>query len=861
MKVKTDTSRVHARPLCRASLAGAVVAALAFAPPLRAAPRAEPLEFSAGFLVEGGGNIDLSRYVNGNPVAPGLYPVEVLLNERLLERRDVRFIPSDVEHIAQPCLVAALVAQFGLRDPLLAGDADDAEACIALAERVPGATVAFDSNALVLRISIPQVALSRQVRGEVPRQARDYGQTAGFFDYAASGRRSDDRSSAFLTTHTGLNMGAWRWRHRASFSQDSSRGATARQMQTISSTLQRDLPGMNAQLLMGRSITGGELFDSVAFTGVRMATDERMLPDSLRGYAPVVRGTADTNARVRIQQGGYTIYEVTVAPGPFEITDLYPTSYGGDLVATILEADGRERRFNVSFAAVPQALRVGGTRFSATAGRLQQRADIDAGDPFFFEGTYARGVSNGLTVLGGVMAAGDYRAALLGAAVNTRYGAVGLDITRSRATPAGDHRQAGNSLRINYQRTLASSGTSIGVASYRYSTSGFLTVNQALQPHRGVAGGARARQRAEVNASQQLGRFGTAFVSGGYVSYWDQTPATVDYQVGYQGGFRAANISLTAMRSQLKAGGHDDRVALTVSLPLGRERHSPRLSSTVSDTGRGLQAQLGLSGAAGQHDQLSYGASLTEGEGQTGQFAHVGYQFPAARVTANAGRTSGQTSIGVGAAGSVVVHREGITLAQSLGESFAIVKAPGAAGARLGSGTVRVGRRGFGVVPHLSPYRWNDVVIGLEGLPHGFELDRTAHRVAPTAGSAVSVTFATRQDAPLYVLAHDEQGQPLPFATPVHDADGLQVGSVGQGGVIQINAVRARGQLRVALAEGGWCAVGYERPASPDAHGIHWSLSTCVRSDAALAPHLAAPPGSGHPLDSTTAAEPRGALP
>ena len=48
------------------------------------------------------------------------------------------------------------------------------------------------------------------------------------------------------------------------------------------------------------------------------------MPDSQRGYAPVVRGIAQTNARVRIEQNGSLIYETTVPPGEFAIDDIYP---------------------------------------------------------------------------------------------------------------------------------------------------------------------------------------------------------------------------------------------------------------------------------------------------------------------------------------------------------------------------------------------------------------------------------------------------------------------------------------------------------------------------------------------------------
>ena len=83
--------------------------------------------------------------------------------------------------------------------------------------------------------------------------------------------------------------------------------------------------------MIGDGNTPGNLFDSVPFRGVQIATDESMLPDSQQGYAPTIRGIARTNARVTVRQNGYAIYSTFVAPGAFVIDDLYPTAASGDL--------------------------------------------------------------------------------------------------------------------------------------------------------------------------------------------------------------------------------------------------------------------------------------------------------------------------------------------------------------------------------------------------------------------------------------------------------------------------------------------------------------------------------------------------
>ncbi|URW93467.1 fimbria/pilus outer membrane usher protein, partial [Pantoea agglomerans] len=66
-------------------------------------------------------------------------------------------------------------------------------------------------------------------------------------------------------------------------------------------------------------------------------------------------------AQVTVSQNGNKIYETTVSPGPFNITDLYPTGYGGDLDVTVKEADGSETRFSVPYAAMTRLKRPGMT--------------------------------------------------------------------------------------------------------------------------------------------------------------------------------------------------------------------------------------------------------------------------------------------------------------------------------------------------------------------------------------------------------------------------------------------------------------------------------------------------------------------
>lgn len=51
-----------------------------------------------------------------------------------------------------------------------------------------------------------------------------------------------------------------------------------------------------------------------------------------------------------MKQNGYTVYSASVAPGPFALTDLSISGAdGGDLLSTVLEADGQNEIFTVPY--------------------------------------------------------------------------------------------------------------------------------------------------------------------------------------------------------------------------------------------------------------------------------------------------------------------------------------------------------------------------------------------------------------------------------------------------------------------------------------------------------------------------------
>jgi len=402
-------------------------------PDKRSAPQA--IEFNPSFFF--GKVADLSRYTYGNPVTPGVYPLDLTVNGRRHGRFDIEFMAVPGSNIAEPCFNLNTLIKLGVdRQRLahhLAGDGGgaavpSADICIPLKTALPDAGSYFDSAELKLDLEIPQIEMSKKSKGYVDPSLWDTGINAGLVQYNLSGYTSGQNfggsrsNSLYLGLQSGLNIGPWRFRQRSAMSWANRGVGKSWQSQEIYA--QRDITALRSQFKIGDSYTNGEVFDSFSVRGIQLSSDDLMLPDSMRSYAPIIRGVAETNARVIVRQNNNTLYEVSVPPGPFEFNDIPATGYGGDLDVTVVEADGRSKEFSVPFAAVSQLLRPGMHRFNISAGRYRDRG-LNS-EPWIMQATYQRGLSNLVTAYGGILTSLGYESALLGTALNTRVGAISV---------------------------------------------------------------------------------------------------------------------------------------------------------------------------------------------------------------------------------------------------------------------------------------------------------------------------------------------------------------------------------------------------------------------------------------------------
>lgn len=812
--------------------------------------------FNPAFLADGKNQVaDLSRFENDGSQAPGVYRVDIYLNNDFITSHDVEFQARQTQNSSAPsssddtgltaCLSGKVLDGLGidLSIPQDRKQSVDGQ-CIDIATLIEGAKASFDFSKQRLDLSVPQVALKNSARGYIPPEKWDQGINALLLNYNLNGSRRKDSSgegsSNFLGLNGGVNLGAWRYRDYSTFNRStSSNGDTTSQWQHISGFLERTIISLKSELTVGDSYTSGDVFDSVSFRGVQLASDDNMLPDSLKGFAPTVRGIAKSNAQVTIKQNGYVIYQTYVAPGAFAIDDLFPTSSSGDLTVEVKEQDGAITSYSVPYSAVPLLQREGRLKYSATAAKYRT-SNEQQDQVSFAQGTLSCGLPHGFTLYGGAQLSDNYKAMAIGTGVNMgHWGALSADVTHAQSTLIDETEHSGQSLRLLYAKSLNEIGTNFQLLGYRYSTSGYYTFTDTTYKHMDGYNSNplneddddnndvphwfdyynlyyTKRGKLQVNISQQLGGFGSIYLSGSQQSYWHNDDKDTLVQFGYNTTWNDINIGVSYNYSQMSGQPEADRmVAFNISLPIGKwlspqGATSPNNTfatySLNQDNDGSVTQNAGISGTLLEGNNLSYSVQQGYGNQGTGNSGNASLAYQGGYGNANVGYNytdngdSQQVTYGV--AGGIVAHRHGITLSQPLGETNVLIEAPGADNVKVENSTgVKTDWRGFAVVPFANTYRKNRLALDTTTLSDKVDLEDAVVDVVPTKGALVRASFKAHVGIrALITLLHNNK--PVPFgATVMRDDDGS--GSiVGDDGQVYLSGLAQKGTFSVQCAVG-----------------------------------------------------------
>ncbi|WP_421595224.1 fimbria/pilus outer membrane usher protein [Rahnella sp. PD4] len=759
---------------------------------------------------------DLTHF-STKQLAPGKYRVKISINSDFYDRRMVDFIMDDHERLT-PCFSEDEYTEMGIdkHSSLVTMNKTPAP-CRPVYSVIEGATVHTDLSQLQLDLSIPQLALRSQVADDVPETLWDEGITAFISNYRLDGSSTRNNGESalssrendnFLNWNNGLNVGPWRLR-------DSSSWSNSNGWNNLSMYVKRSIRPLKSKLTMGDFSTQQDIFDPLALLGVQLSSDSAMLPNSINGFSPIVRGIAKSYAQVTVRNAGDIIYQTNVPPGPFALKDIVPVSDGGELDVTIKESNGAENHYIIPYASIPELQREGQLKYSLLAG--QYKDETVGNKPNVIQASTAWGLPYNLTLLNGLQWSQHYQAASLGIGVDAGHlGALSLTAVHQKTQPEYENqKKSGTAARLSYAKVISTSDTTVHVENWLYSNN-YLSFQDAYNPNQYES---KIRNRQSVNINQPVSDEGESIYFTLSRTGYEES-SDIIYQTGVNGSINGISYSVAVSKSKMSNNNEwDKQLALTVSVPFSvfsSDASYGSISYLMTQSGGKDNSQLvTASDALNDKQTLIYTASTSYENDNSGAKGAVSLDYK---------NSSGQEKIGYnydemqkqltyGMSGGVLLHQGGVTFSQYMDNASALISIPNVSDISIeGYDGIKTDSNGYAVLPNIIPYRKNDVKVEPPAARDSeVEITALVNTVVPTKDAIVLAEFAARVGRKAIVILN-YHSLPLPFGTEVKLVPGDQEFYVADNGLAYITGMPEEGTLSADFGNGQHCQTDYKLP-------------------------------------------------
>lgn len=765
-------------------------------------------------------NIDLSDFSSSGYIMPGEYPFYIKINSNAFpETVNISYItsPNNPKETI-PCLSSEVVSLLNLKSEWSeAARFDNVNQCLII-DSIPGMVVNGSLSKESLSITVPQAYLEYSASDWDPPSRWDNGIAGLLFDYNVNSQfisPYDNRNSKNISGNgtLGFNLDAWRFRANWQGNYNQTSGSTSHKSWDWSQYYAyRAITAINAKLSLGEEYLHSGLFDSFRYLGASLMSDENMLPPNLRGYAPEVTGIAKSNAKVTISQQGRVIYETQVAPGPFRIQDLND-SINGKLDVRVEDQDGSVQEYQIDTATVPYLTRPGRVQFKIISGR-PMNIDHKTEGPGFGLGEFSWGVSNGWSLFGGLLAAGDYNAVSAGVGRDLlAFGALSFDITTSRADiPHENTTYTGNSYRLSYSKRFEDYNSQVTFAGYRFSERDFMNMNQYIDRRYRDGMQSNSKELYTIMFNKYFTDIGlTTHLSYSHETYWNK-PNTQRFSVNVSKYFDAGymkniSLSLSAYRNK-QNNKNDDAIYLGISVPWG-DRGSFGYNASVNNH----QDSHSVSYADNINDSDTYRVSAGLNQGGRGAFdGYYLHEGGNATLTATGSYVSSRyKSMGLSLQGGATVTPYGAALHRVTlpGASRILVDTEGAAGVPVkGYGLpTRTNMFGKAVIPDVSDYRRTSTSIDINKLPDNIEAIRTVQQLTLTEGAIGYREFEVLSGLKTMASIRLKSGSYPPFGASVVNRKKRELGIVNDNGAVYLSGINPGEDLFVRWGSSNQCRI------------------------------------------------------
>ena len=795
--------------------------------------------FSPELLGEDAAGVDISLFNDGLQ-QPGIYQFDVEINGEFIDSREINLLLTQSkggQKTLTPCFTREMLSAWRVdTSTLKASPSDTEDECFNLND-IPDATTYIDISNQLMRITVPQAFMLFEHSGLAPVNLWDDGITAATLTYDAGISRTeylhDVSRMAWGQLSPGFNVGPWRQRNLLNWHKDASGFRLTRE----SSYAERGIYQMRSRLTLGEIRSEGLIFDSSPFTGVMLGSDDEMVPYTELQYSPVINGIAKSSSKVEVYQSGRLIYTKMVSPGPFSFKDFTGGSGGGDLLVRVIDETGQINEFHVYYQKPAIALKKGGLKYNVLAGQYRP-VNVEMKNDFFAEGSLIYGLSEDLTLYGGVVTNNDYTSFSFGAGRSLgRIGSVSIDNTLSRFhTPYGEVLE-GASQRVRYSNSLSKTDSRINVSYAKISDGEYLNLSDSM--YKADSKSTRSYGLSEASElmgsiSQSLNRLGSVYVTSKFRSGSDgERSRSLGLSWGSQVGSVSVSANLTTNKiTRYKMGPvRDNSASLWLSMPLG-SANSNNFTSVQIDTASGQPTSINsmMNGQA-IDNRLSWSLRQEHQRHVSGgdkSSVRASWRHRSGVVSGNYSYADQFQHMGADINGALILHENGVTLGQQNGDTGALIYAAGANETQISySATDRLNSQGYAYLTHLSPYRDNTLSVNPLTVTDDVEFMQSEIKIVPTKGAIVDARFNTRAGARGIMTIQTKEGTRIPLGTKVRlNQQKWVAGFVDSKQQVYLTGLAPAGKLKLTWA-GQNCVIAYDTKGLKKSAGVYKLVGQC----------------------------------
>lgn len=726
----------------------------------------------------------------------GKYLVDVVFNHEQVGRRILTITSQDNDQICfSKEWLEELVLPIKYED--LINYWDKQRACYVL-EQFPGVQVKFSISSQELNLSIPQILL----KNENSYDNWDYGIPGFRMAYNVNvNKTSGGNSELFGSFDANLNAG--KWVLSAKTSAFNGQGFTFPE-----ANISRSIGSIRGKFLAGKSIASGTLIPSFGYYGAALVSNRNMIPWQTRGYAPIISGVANTNARITIKQGEHILSSQIVPPGPYSLNNISPVG-NGHITVIIEEEDGLKSVRTYPVTTMPTLLRANDFNYSLVVGSRVNDNGKTNGDrkPFAMASVdygFTMYTMNLATILHS-----KYQNVAIGATKDLgRIGAFSASLNASRAklennTKSSDEKntQTGISVTAKYAKGL-SNNTNLQLITYQYTGKGYIDFNSFDSNKKYENQDRKSRYEAIITHN-----FNNSFLN---FSLWRQ-----DYR-SKNGKDIGANISFTtsikkdislSLSSSYEKSRHyekdDYSVSMSVSVPFSIFETSQYSTSSIgySRSGKTI-ANTGISGSVS--DRINYSLNASYNDDNQNISGFVGLALDSVQTGASISKNNSSMSASLSASGSVIVTQHtGLLFSREQNDTVAVVKLNNVPNVHFGNSpaTNKAGNTAL----YVTPYNKNNIRIETENIPDNIELFNSIYNVVPTEKAIVYREFK-HTVVNRYILRPTlADGELFPIGSLALNENGEEVGFVSTNGILLINIIDNTQKIIINKDQGNEC--------------------------------------------------------